>query len=96
MYTVYALRSKKDNSLYVGLTNNIKRRIKQHNAGKESYTKHKRPYDFLYAEEFPTRIEARKREKFLKSGCGRELLKNKLCEDGGIGRPACRQAGALG
>ena len=88
MYTVYTLCSKKDSSLYIGLTSNIKRRIKQHNDGKESSTKHKRPYDLLYTEEFPTRVEARKREKFLKSGCGRELLKGKLCEDGGIGRRA--------
>jgi putative endonuclease len=88
MYTVYALCSMKDRSLYIGLTNNLNRRIEQHNNGKESTTKHKRPYHLFHAEELPDRIAARKREKFLKSGCGREFLKNKLCEDGGIGRRA--------
>jgi putative endonuclease len=61
--------------MYVGLTNNLYRRINQHNEGRERTTRSYRPFELIYYEEFDTRIEARVREKYLKSGAGKEFLR---------------------
>lgn len=78
MYTVYVLNSKKRTYLYVGLTNNISRRINQHQSGRVKTTSPYRPFQLVYSESFSTRQEARDREKYLKSGCGKEWLKEHL------------------
>ena len=78
MYYVYAIKSKLKNYIYVGLTNNPKRRIKQHNDKKEKTTSPYSPFETLIIEEYTTRIGARKREKYLKSGIGKEYLKSLL------------------
>ena len=53
----------KDNSLYAGYTNNLKRRIKLHNEGKGAkYTRARRPVKLLYSKGFPTKSEAMKAE----------------------------------
>jgi len=75
-YYVYVIKSASHKYIYVGLTNNYKRRIKQHNEGKERTTRHYRPFKSILLEEFETRIEAREREKYLKSGVGKERLKS--------------------
>ena len=49
-------------------------RIAEHNAGLVKSTKNRRPLEFIYSEEFNTKSEALKREKFFKSGRGREFL----------------------
>ncbi len=64
--------------MYVGLTNNIVRRVHQHQAGKEKTTAPYRPFDVILIEEYPTRPLARKREKYLKSGCGKEFIKTMI------------------
>ena len=76
MYYVYAIKSLNKNYIYVGLTNNSERRIEQHNSGKERTTRPYSPFITLIIENYPNRIEARKREKYLKSGCGKEYLKS--------------------
>ena len=75
MFIVYVLRSETDGGLYIGLTTNLDRRLTQHNAGHESSTRRRRPFVLLLSERFQTRAEARAREKYYKSGFGRELLK---------------------
>ena len=75
VYIVYALVSKIKNGIYVGMTGNIEERISYHNSGRVKSTKGYRPWSLLYKEEVPTRIEARIREKKLKSGYGKEFLK---------------------
>ncbi len=77
MYWVYALKSKKDNRLYIGLSLDVDRRLKEHNAGYCRSTKSRRPFVLIYKEECFSLEVARQREKFLKSGTGREFL-NKL------------------
>ncbi|MFA4844248.1 MAG: GIY-YIG nuclease family protein [Candidatus Margulisiibacteriota bacterium] len=74
MYYVYILQSLKDNNLYIGMTANLEGRIKKHNAGGVQSTKSRAPLKLLYHEMFPTRDEARKREKFFKTGIGRETI----------------------
>ena len=75
-FFVYALKSLKDGRIYVGFTEDLKRRIKEHNSGKTSSTKAWVPWELWYSEKVSTRIEARNREKYLKSGIGKEYLKS--------------------
>ena len=75
-YIIYAIQSSVDNRIYVGFTDNLDRRINEHNQGKTKSTKGFRPWLLIYNETVETREEARKREKYLKSGCGKEFLKN--------------------
>jgi putative endonuclease len=75
MYHVYAISCQVKNYIYVGLTSNLAQRLKRHNNGYESTTKAYRPFKLIYTETFETRPEARTREKYLKSGVGKEFLK---------------------
>lgn len=76
MYFVYAIKSQKDGRIYVGLSSDISRRISEHNSGYVFSTKGFRPWKLIYKEEVINRKEAREREKYLKSGCGKEFLKS--------------------
>ena len=76
MWYTYAIKSEKRNYIYVGLTNNIDRRIKEHNKGYNKTTKPYSPFILIYEREFQTRLEARKHEKYLKTGSGRKYLKS--------------------
>ena len=78
MYTVYVLRSMKDGRYYTGYTSNLARRLNEHNSGKTESTRRRRPFVVVYKEEYETQTEAKFREKFLKTGKGREELRNKL------------------
>ena len=74
MYFVYVLKSKKDYNLCIGLTDNIDRRFREHNEGKNFSTKSRKPFTLIYYEALLTKEEALKREKFYKSGRGHEVL----------------------
>ena len=64
-----------DGSLYTGWTNNLEKRIKDHNAGRGAkYTKARRPVVLVYKEEFPTKQEAMKREWEIKRLSRKEKL----------------------
>jgi putative endonuclease len=76
-YYVYVLRSDKFDRNYTGFTRNIENRLKQHNSGKTKSTKAYKPWRILFFESFSTEKEALNREKYLKSGIGREFVKNK-------------------
>jgi putative endonuclease len=75
MVWVYALSSLNYNYIYVGTTIDIEERFKRHNAGREKTTKHYIPYRLIYKEGCEDRLEARKREKYWKSGVGKEQLR---------------------
>ena len=75
MYIVYALRSGKDERIYVGMTRNLQFRLTEHNQGYVFSTKGYKPWKVIYTEQEPTRIAVRKREKFLRGGFGKEFLK---------------------
>lgn len=74
MYFLYILRSKKDLGFYTGITNNLNRRLSEHNGHNTSTrsTLKREQFELLYVEECINRGEARKREIFWKSGQGRE------------------------
>ena len=78
MYKVYVLKSENFGKLYVGYTEDIENRLIKHNSGSVRSTKAYRPYSLVYFEDFESKTTARKREIFLKSGQGREFLKEKL------------------
>ena len=66
-FFVYILKSTKDNKLYIGQTNNIEARLLRHNSGKVTATKNRRPLILIYKEDYASRAEAMRREKYLKS-----------------------------
>ena len=74
MYFVYVLFSEKLNKRYIGSTQNVDRRLNQHNLGKFKFTSGGIPWELIYKESFPTNADARKREIFLKSGVGRKIF----------------------
>ena len=80
MWFTYVLRSAVDNGFYIGMTSRLKERIREHNAGINRSTRSRKPFDLVYLEQFDTRLAAREREKYLKSGIGREFLKRVAAE----------------
>ncbi|MDD5116426.1 MAG: GIY-YIG nuclease family protein [Candidatus Omnitrophica bacterium] len=66
MYHVYLLKSKKNGILYIGYTNNVERRLKEHNSGLVEYTRKYMPWEIVYYESFFSLVDAKKREKSLK------------------------------
>lgn len=75
MYFVYALRSEVRNYSYAGMTSNLDIRINAHNNGYERTTRPYRPFKLIYTEIFDNRLEAREREKYFKTGKGKEFLR---------------------
>jgi putative endonuclease len=74
MFFVYVLYSETAGRRYVGMSSDPGNRLKQHNGGFTRSTKAYRPWIIVHIEEYGTLAEARNREKYLKSGSGREYL----------------------
>ena len=75
MCFVYVLRSNKNNKRYIGYTGQeVQKRLREHNAGANAWTKQNRPFDIVYVHPCLDTKEAREWEKFLKSGQGRQCL----------------------
>jgi putative endonuclease len=77
-YYVYVLRSEKDGKFYVGYTNNVRKRLEQHNSGQVESTKRRGPLELIYWEGCINQQDATKREKYLKSSWGKRYIKNRL------------------
>ena len=75
MIYVYAIKSLSFNRIYVGMSEAVENRLTEHNSGKTKSTRFYRPWILFYREPFETRLEARKREIYLKSGSGKEFLR---------------------
>ena len=79
MYYVYVIYSEKFKKRYTGYCNDIDKRLDWHNElSEKSWTKKYRPWILIYFESFQMKTDAIKREKYLKTGVGRDFLKNKL------------------
>jgi len=78
MNYVYVLQSLKDKDLYIGMTEDVVRREKDHYAGKVESTRNRRPLKLIYYECYLDEDDAKGREKFLKSGSGHRFLKKQL------------------
>ena len=70
MYYVYVLKSKLDGSPYVGYTDDLKRRLVQHNTRQNVSTKHKAPFQLVYYEAYRAQADAKHRERNLKRHAG--------------------------
>jgi len=66
MFYVYVIKSEKDGSVYIGYTQDLVKRIKEHNTGRSEYTKNKYPYELIYYESYKSMADAKYRENNLK------------------------------
>jgi putative endonuclease len=83
---VYVLRSPATGRYYTGATLNLEARLQQHNADQSISTKNRGPWDLVHHEEYSTLAEALRRERFLKTGKGRQEFKRLLApKDGSAG-----------
>ena len=80
MYYVYVLISAKDAKFYTGFTDDLKKRMKEHNEGLVTSTKFRKPFQLIYYEAYTHKNDAVRREKYLKSGMGKRDLRNRLRE----------------
>ena len=78
MYYVYVLHSDNDGRFYTGSTNDLKRRLSEHNDGQVVSTVKRRPLRLIYYEACMNERDARAREKYLKSGMGKRYIRNRL------------------
>ena len=79
MYFTYILASLKNATLYVGSTNDLKRRLQEHNDGAGGvYTSKLRPFVLVHYEAYVSEKDAKKQERFYKTGYGKEVLKEKI------------------
>ena len=78
MFTTHVLRSKACRRLYTGSTSDLGRRLEQHNTDVSTSTKNRGPWQLVHREDFLTLAEAVRRERYLKTGKGREELKRIL------------------
>ena len=78
MYYVYILQSEKSGQWYTGRTNDLRKRLSQHNLGQSTWTKGGVPWKLIYYEACIDEKDAQAREKYLKSGPGKAYLNNRL------------------
>lgn len=78
MYYVYLLQSQKDQGWYIGFTNDLRRRLQEHNRGDTESIRSRRPFALIYYEAYLNQKDAIGRERFLKSGSGHRFLKKQL------------------
>ena len=76
MVWVYAISSVVRNYIYVGMTKDVDARLARHNKGREKITKPYAPFQFIYTEVCANRVKAREREKYWKSGIGKQKLRD--------------------
>jgi len=79
-YYIYVLQSEKDYSFYVGYTDDIRRRFKEHQDGKVRSTRKRIPLRLSYWEGCLSQQDAISREKYLKTAWGKRYIKNRLKE----------------
>jgi putative endonuclease len=77
---VFCLRIKSlsDGNLYIGYTNDLKRRLREHNEGVSKSTKFRRPFELIYFEGCINIKDAINREKYLKTTYGHQYVRNRL------------------
>jgi putative endonuclease len=78
VFYVYLLRSVSDSGFYIGYSNNLRARLKQHLNRKSIATAHRGPWRLIYYEAYLNQADALGRERYLKSGAGRRFLKGQL------------------
>lgn len=77
-FYIYILKSLKDGQFYTGYTQNIQKRLEQHNSGKVPSTKNRIPFELIYWEGCLNQQDATHREQYLKSSWGKRYIKQRL------------------
>ena len=77
-YYVYVLRSITLKLFYAGYTSDLRKRLKEHNDKKSTWTKSRGPFALIYYEACINEKDARSRELYLKTGMGKRYIKNRL------------------
>lgn len=77
-FYIYTLFSQKDHKFYVGFTTDLKKRLTEHSHGLVMSTRKRRPLLLIHYEYFINQADAKAREEFLKSGFGRDQMKQAL------------------
>jgi putative endonuclease len=78
MYYVYILQSLKDKKLYIGYSENLKRRFAEHQNGEVQSTKPRRPFELIFYEAYKNIADAKRREKYFKTNKGKSSLRMML------------------
>ncbi len=78
MEYTYVLLSERDGRFYTGSTSDLRARFRDHNAGRVRSTAYRRPLKLIYYEACVHLADARRRERFLKTGKGKQYLYNRL------------------
>ena len=78
MFYIYVLHSDADCGLYIGFSTDLRRRLKEHQAGAAFATSYRGPWRLIYYEAYYEEQDALGREQYLKSGSGRRFLKKQL------------------
>jgi len=78
MYYTYVLKSLTDSILYIGFTEDLKKRLDEHNNGSVESTRNRIPFCLTYYEACLDKEKALKREKYFKTGFGRKFLKSRI------------------
>ena len=80
MYYVYIIKSiSESDNFYVGYTNNLNIRLKQHNSGTSFHTKKYESWELIFYAVFQDKLKAIEFEKYLKSHSGRIFMQKRLC-----------------
>ncbi|MCL5091480.1 MAG: GIY-YIG nuclease family protein [Patescibacteria group bacterium] len=79
-FYVYVLRSLKFDFIYIGFTDNLKRRFKEHNSKQNISTKHYAPFEIIHYEAYHNEKDAKRREEYLKCNRGKTTLETMLKE----------------
>ncbi|OGF51536.1 hypothetical protein A3I27_03435 [Candidatus Giovannonibacteria bacterium RIFCSPLOWO2_02_FULL_43_11b] len=75
MNYIYLLKSKKQDWLYTGYTSDLKKRFQKHQGGHSSATKPYCPFELVFYEAYKSRLDAKRRKKYLKTNQGKRALK---------------------
>ncbi|MCH7812022.1 MAG: GIY-YIG nuclease family protein [Chloroflexi bacterium] len=78
---VYLLKSVTTDRFYIGCTNDMDRRLGEHNSGKSASTKPYRPWELVHSEYFENLAQARQRERYLKAQKSRKILMSVMMGD---------------
>lgn len=77
-YYLYILQSQKDGKFYTGVTSDLRKRVKEHNSGKNISTRYRRPLKLIYYEAYLLKKDVEAREQYLKTSMGKRVLKKQL------------------
>lgn len=80
MWYVYVLKSKDQDWRYIGYSNNLKKRFRDHNKGKVQSTKHYSPFELEAYVAVNTKQKAKNLESYFKTGSGKAILEKRILQ----------------